>query len=69
MEATDADGFLAIHEYLPKVGASVRLLAGPFAERLGQLDRLDGSGRVRVLLEMMGRSIPIQTKLNQIRAA
>jgi transcription antitermination factor NusG len=41
------------------VGDPVRLTQGPFAEYLGKLDRLDGSGRVRVLLELLGRQVPI----------
>src|SRR5436190_23282908 len=42
------------------VGTSVRLIAGPFAEQLGILDRLDGQGRVRVLLNLMGTTVPVQ---------
>jgi transcription elongation factor/antiterminator RfaH len=42
-----------------KVGDSVRLTQGPFAEYLGTLDRLDESGRVRVLLDMLGRQVPV----------
>jgi transcription antitermination factor NusG len=41
------------------VGTQVRLAAGPFAEQLGILDRLDDSGRVRVLLDIMGAAIPV----------
>jgi hypothetical protein len=43
-----------------KVGAEVRLVAGPFAEQLGILDRLDDSGRIRVLLKIMGATIPVR---------
>src|SRR5262249_34368057 len=43
-------------------GDRVRLIAGPFAGQLGILQRLDGAGRVQVLLEMMGSHIP--TKLH-----
>jgi transcription antitermination factor NusG len=35
------------------------LTQGPFAEYLGTLDRLDESGRVRVLLDMLGRQVPV----------
>jgi transcriptional antiterminator RfaH len=38
----------------PTPGQKVRLLAGPFAERLGVFEALNESGRVRVLLEVMG---------------
>jgi transcription elongation factor/antiterminator RfaH len=40
-------------------GQSVRILRGPFADFVGKLDRLDGTGRVKVLIEMMGNSVPI----------
>ena len=40
------------------IGQRVRLISGPFAEQLGQLDRLDLNGRVRVLIEIMGGSVP-----------
>ena len=40
------------------IGQRVRLISGPFAEQLGQLVRLDSNGRVRVLIEIMGGSVP-----------
>ena len=42
-----------------KVGQSVRILAGPFADLIGELDRLGPAGRVRILLDIMGRRMPI----------
>ena len=47
-----------------KTGSEVRLVAGPFAEQLGILDRLDDSGRIRVLLQIMGGTIPVQLPRN-----
>ena len=41
------------------VGQKVRILAGPFAERIGLLQRLDGNGRVRLLLDIMGGRIGV----------
>ncbi len=41
------------------VGQKVRILAGAFAERIGLLQRLDGNGRVRLLLDIMGGSIAV----------
>src|SRR6266576_490138 len=38
-------------------GQTVRILSGPFADFVGTLDRLDESGRVRVLLDMMGQAV------------
>jgi transcription elongation factor/antiterminator RfaH len=54
----DTSGFLCFKESLV-LGTQVRLAAGPFAEQLGILDRLDDSGRVRVLLDIMGAAIPV----------
>jgi transcriptional antiterminator RfaH len=40
-------------------GQHVRILRGPFAEFVGTLERLDPTGRVQVLLEMMGTAVPV----------
>jgi transcriptional antiterminator RfaH len=66
--AIDPKGFLCLEEGL-KIGSQVRLLAGPFAERLGTLDRLDDSDRVHVLLEIMGATIPVQLERKFVTAA
>jgi transcription antitermination factor NusG len=66
--SVDASGLLCLEENL-KVGSQVRLAAGPFAEKLGILDRLDDSGRVRVLLEIMGGTIPGQLERRFVTAA
>jgi len=42
-----------------KMGASVRIVSGPFADAIGNLACLDGAGRVRVLLQMMHSEIPV----------
>ncbi len=40
-------------------GQKVRLVAGPFAEKLGVFEHVDDGGRVRILLEMMGAWYPV----------
>lgn len=40
-------------------GQQVRILSGPFADLTGLLERLDDSGRVQVLLDIMGKAIPV----------
>ncbi len=40
-------------------GQRVRILAGPFADLIGELERLDDSQRVRVLLDIMGGRVPV----------
>ena len=58
LAVADADDLLQLQPNL-KVGATVRLAAGPFAEQLGILDRLDDSGCIRVLLNILGRQVPV----------
>jgi transcription elongation factor/antiterminator RfaH len=40
-------------------GQQVRILSGPFTELVGTLERLDETGRVQVLLKMMGAAVPV----------
>lgn len=40
-------------------GQCVRILSGPFADFVGTLKRLEETGRVQVLLEMMGTAVPV----------
>jgi transcriptional antiterminator RfaH len=40
-------------------GQQVRILSGPFADFIGTLERLDGAGRVQVLLKLMGTAVPV----------
>ncbi len=63
--AADARGILQLASKL-QVGGSVRLMAGPFAEHLAILDELDDSGRVRVLLDILGRQVAISTVANNV---
>jgi transcriptional antiterminator RfaH len=50
------------------VGDRVQLTVGPFANKLGQLHEVDSAaGRVRVLLEMMGRETLVTTKYAEIQ--
>jgi len=58
--STDERGILRLGERL-KVGGLVRLMAGPFAEQLGLLEYLDDGGRVRVLLDLLGRQVRATT--------
>ena len=63
--AADARGILRLAEKL-RVGGSVRLMAGPFAEQLATLEELDDFGRVRVLLDILGRQVAISTNANNV---
>ena len=41
------------------VGQDIRVVEGPFAQVLGRIVRLDGNGRVRALLEIMGGQVSV----------
>jgi len=40
-------------------GRRVQILSGPLSGLIGTLERLDGNGRVRVLLEIKRTSVPV----------
>jgi transcription antitermination factor NusG len=44
-------------QFTLREGEKVRVTAGPFADLVGQLGRLDEKGRVRVLLGLMGGAV------------
>jgi transcription elongation factor/antiterminator RfaH len=52
----DLDGILDWQPALT-LGEDVRILSGPFADLVCELEGLDAQGRVRVLLEIMGGSV------------
>ena len=58
MSAAGADGVVRLSPGL-KQGQTIRVTAGPFAELMGKLESLDDQGRVRVLLEIMGGTVPV----------
>lgn len=47
--------------WMPKLkpGDQVRIEDGPFAALVGTLERLDPSGRVRILLDLLGRDVSV----------
>jgi len=48
---------------------AVRVVSGPLAQALGALERLDGNGRVRVLLEILGGQVRATIDRAAIEAA
>ena len=56
--AGDAQGNISFGFNL-KEGQAIKVMAGPFAELVGQLERLDDGGRVRVLLEILGGKVRV----------
>ena len=53
MDAVDPLGVMDLRPILV-CGRSVQLLDGPFAGQFGQLLHLDGAGRAKVLLQILG---------------
>jgi transcription elongation factor/antiterminator RfaH len=43
-------------------GQTVRITAGAFADQLAVIERLDGAGRVRVLLQIVGGQAPVSLR-------
>jgi transcription antitermination factor NusG len=56
--AADLDGNIRFDFHL-REGQTVKVMAGPFAELVGQLERLDENGRVRVLLKILGGTVRV----------
>jgi transcription antitermination factor NusG len=54
----DADGNLRLAETLA-IGQRIQILNGPFADFIGQLSRIDGGGRVQVLLKLLGSDVRV----------
>jgi transcription elongation factor/antiterminator RfaH len=52
-----------------RIGGAVRISDGPFAEFLGTLEHFDAAGRVRVLLDFLGRSVPVALRCEAIMPA
>lgn len=50
-----------------KVGESVKIMEGPFADQIGKVDEVnDEQGRVKVLINAFGREVPIELDFVQI---
>jgi transcriptional antiterminator RfaH len=58
LAATDTEGIVRLHPNL-QTGQMVRVSAGPFADLVGRLQQLDDSGRVKILLEVLGGKVPV----------
>jgi transcription elongation factor/antiterminator RfaH len=64
MLASVGDNGMLRFERTLNAGTEVRLIAGPFAEQLGILEGLNDSGRIRVLLNIMGGTIRVHVPLD-----
>ena len=53
---------------MPVGRQAVRVIDGPFAAFLGPIERLNGKGRVAVMVNVFGRMVPIDLHETQIEA-
>jgi transcriptional antiterminator RfaH len=51
-----------------KIGQDVRVAEGPFEDLVGTLEQFDGAGRVRVLLNLLGRSVAVRLRSDALVA-
>ena len=68
ISVTDGDGVLDLTSQLEE-GAPVRIVAGPFADLVGTLERLDAAGRARILLAMVSGEIAVRMDVRSLEAA
>ncbi len=66
ISVTARDGCLRPGELL-RPGQKVRILQGPFAERIAMLDRISGRDAVEVLLSMMSRQVRVEVPRAALR--
>lgn len=52
-----------------KIGQAIRVTEGPFVDFVGTLDHLDATGRVRVLLDLLGRSVSVALRCEALTPA
>ncbi len=64
----DGDAVMRFDDGL-RVGHRVEVIAGPFAQAVGELQRLDSAGRVRVLLQIMGGQVLVLVERSALRPA
>jgi transcriptional antiterminator RfaH len=68
LDHLDENGLCRLDRDLQR-GQAVRVIAGPLADAIGRLIDLDGNGRVRVLLEIMGGQVVTNLARSTLEAA
>jgi transcription elongation factor/antiterminator RfaH len=69
IQSSGPDGALIYRGDDLATGDKVALVAGPLAGALGVLQRLDGEGRVQVLVQLLGRAVPVTARRQMMGAA
>ncbi len=65
---SDENGLMNLGDAL-QIGEHVRVLNGPFADLVGELVRLDGARRARVLLQLLGGSVAVSLDRGDLASA
>ena len=69
VESSDRRGALIYKIDELAIGDQVKLVSGPFAGSLGILQRLDGAGRVQILLALLGGPVKVTAAREMVAAA
>ena len=69
VQSSDRRGALIYQADELAIGDQVKLVAGPFAGSLGILQRLDGAGRVQILLALLGGPVKVTAARDMVAAA
>ncbi|MGA2494074.1 MAG: transcription termination/antitermination NusG family protein [Roseiarcus sp.] len=69
VQSSDQRGALIYKGDELAIGDPVKLVSGPFAGSLGILQRLDGAGRVQILLSLLGGPVKVTAAREMVAAA
>jgi transcriptional antiterminator RfaH len=69
VQSSDRRGALIYKADELAIGDPVKLVSGPFAGSLGILQRLDGAGRVQILLALLGGPVKVSAAREMVAAA
>ena len=69
VQSSDQRGALIYKGDELAIGDAVKLVSGPFAGSLGILQRLDGAGRVQILLSLLGGPVKVTAAREMVAAA
>jgi len=69
VQSSDRRGALIFKADELAIGDAVKLVSGPFAGSFGILQRLDGAGRVQILLALLGGSVKVTAARQMVAAA
>jgi transcriptional antiterminator RfaH len=68
MRRADGGGVLALQTDDLRLGDQLHFLSGPFSDRIGTLLRLADKDRVALLLNFLGREVPVLVSRHQVAA-